>query len=166
MERLIVDGYNLLHADPMWVRLAKDDLDGARARLVERVAAYCAGAARGTVVFDGGGNPRSDGHPHHVAGVSVIFSPAGSSADTIIESLAVRSRERGEEVTVVTSDAQTQWAVLGAGVLRMSSAEFLRALDAEHADREGRGSTSSLRTQLADRIDPAVREALARWARR
>lgn len=165
MKRIIVDGYNVLHADPTFSRLARDDLDGARARLVERVAGYCAGEARGTVVFDGGGNPSSDGHPHHVAGVSVIFSPSGESADSIIESLAARGRERGEAVTVVTSDAQLQWAVLGAGVVRMSSGEFLSALDLEHAERSKHRSTASRRSQLADRVDPAVRETLARWAR-
>jgi predicted RNA-binding protein with PIN domain len=165
MRRVIVDGYNLLHADPAFSRLADDDLDGARAKLVERVAGYCAGEARGTIVFDGGGNPDSDGHPHHVAGVSVIFSPAGQSADSIIETLAARGRERGDAVTVVTSDAQLQWAVFGGSVVRMSSAEFLRDLDAERAERGSHHSTESHRSNLADRVDPAVRETLARWAR-
>ena len=165
MRRVIVDGYNLLHADPAFSRLADDDLDGARARVVERVADYCAGGARGTIVFDGGGNPESDGRPHHVAGVSVIFSPAGQDADSIIETLAARGRERGEAVTVVTSDAQLQWAVVGGSVVRMSSAEFLRDVEAEHLERGAHRSTTSHRSKLADRVDPAVRETLARWAR-
>jgi hypothetical protein len=96
----------------------------------------------------------------------VIFSPAGQSADSIIETLAARGRERGDAVTVVTSDAELQWAVLGGGVVRMSSAEFLRDLEAEHAERRSLRSTESHRSQLADRVDPAVRETLARWARR
>jgi len=165
MRRVIVDGYNLLHADPTFSRLAREDLDGARARLVERVADYCAGEARGTIVFDGGGNPDSDGHPHHVAGVSVIFSPAGQSADSIIETLAARGRERGDAVAVVTSDAQLQWAVFGGSVVRISSAEFLRDLEAEHAERGLHRATASKRSNLADRVDPAVRDTLARWAR-
>lgn len=165
MQRLIVDGYNLLHADPGWSRRFEEDPDGTRARLVERVAAYCVGTARGTVVFDGGGNPRSDGHPHHVAGITVIFSPAGTSADSVVEVLARRGRERGERVTVVTSDAETQWAVFGVGVLRMSSAEFLRALDADRAEGRRDRARPSRQGLLQDRIDPGVRDALARWAR-
>lgn len=165
MRRLIVDGYNVIHADALYRGLAQDDLDSARARLVEDVAAYCEGDLRGTVVFDGGDNPGSDGTPHHVAGVTVLFSRGGESADSVIESLASRSRERGEAATVVTSDAATQWTIMGGEVARMSSAEFVRAVRdtgrewAEHSPSGPRKGT------VQERIDPEVRDVLSRWAR-
>ena len=68
---------------------------------------------RATVVFDGHNNPGSDGRPHTIAGVTVIFSRYGCDADSVIESLSRTAREAGDDVVVVTSDAQTQWTVLG-----------------------------------------------------
>ncbi len=165
MRRLIVDGYNVLHADETYRRLADDDLDGARARLVEDVAAYCTGELRGTVVFDGGGNPSSDGSPHHVAGVTVLFSRGGESADSVIEGLALRSRERGERLIIVTSDAATQWTVMRGEVSRMSSAEFVRAVRETSSDWTGHNPTGARKGALQDRIDTSVRDVLSRWAR-
>jgi len=165
VERLIVDGYNLIFTDPAYASLAEDDLDSARARLVEDVASYCRGEARGTVVFDGAGNPASDGTPHHIAGVLVMFSRTGESADSVIEGLARRARERGERAVVVTSDAATQWVVMGGGISRVSSAEFAAML--RSGEREWASDLPAVgrRGSLQERIAPDVRDALSRWAR-
>lgn len=165
MERLIVDGYNLIFSDASYATLAADDLDGARARLVEDVAAYCRGEARGTIVFDGGGNPASDGTPHHIAGVLVMFSRAGETADSVIEGLASRARDRGERAVVVTSDAATQWVVMGGSVTRVSSAEFGAMLSAGAQDWASDVPPAGRRGALQERIAPEVRAALSRWAK-
>lgn len=162
---LIVDGYNVLCAAEPYASLAGDDLDAARARLVADVAAYAGREQQALVVFDGGGNPSSDGAPHTVAGVEVVFSPAGVDADTVIEQEASARRAAGYEVTVVTSDAQTQWAVMGAGVTRMSSAGFVSEIVAEQAEYSEHTPSGSTRSTIAERADAATREALARWAR-
>jgi predicted RNA-binding protein with PIN domain len=165
VERLIVDGYNLIFSDAEYARAAVGDLDGARARLVEDVAAYCRGEARGTVVFDGGGNPESDGSMHHIAGVAVVFSRAGETADSVIESLARRTRERGESAIVVTSDAATQFAVMGGGITRRSSVEFGAVLRAGVRDWRSDAPVEGRKGALQERIAPDVRDALSRWAR-
>ncbi|TDB38498.1 MAG: RNA-binding protein [Actinobacteria bacterium] len=165
MRRLVVDGYNVLHADERYRRLAADDLDAARALLVEDVAAYCVGELRGTVVFDGGDNPGADGSPHHIAGVAVLFSRGGVSADSVIEGLAARARERGDRVTIVTSDAATQWTVMGGEVSRMSSAEFVRAIRETGAEWTGHAPVGLRKGALQDRIDASVKAVLSRWAR-
>lgn len=163
VRRLLVDGYNVIGARPSGFPSAETDLDAARVRLVEDVAGFSAGRFRSTVVFDAAGNPDSDGKPHRVGNVSVVFSPAGATADTVIEALARRARTHGEEAVVVSSDAATQWAVMGAGVTRMSSAEFLREVAEDTAARPaGSGPT---RTRLEDRLPKDVRERLGRWAR-
>ena len=164
MHGLFVDGYNVLHADEMYRRIADEDLDTARARIVEDVAAYCTGELRGTVVFDGGDNADADGSLHHVAGVTVIFSRGGESADTVIEGLARRSRERGERATVVTSDGATQWTVMGGRVSRMSSAEFVRAVRETGSEWAESNPTGARKGSVQDRIDSGVRDVLARWA--
>jgi hypothetical protein len=165
MRTLIVDGYNVIRQTPPYSQLAETDLDAARAALVSDVAAYAHGEWRVTVVFDGHNNPLSDGQRHEVAGVTVVFSRFGVDADTVIEALARSARERGETTTVVTSDAQTQWAVLGGSVARMSSAEFsgeLRDGGREWTEHAPAGSTSG---RLEDRIDAETKSRLWRWAR-
>ncbi|MDO9557637.1 MAG: NYN domain-containing protein [Coriobacteriia bacterium] len=165
IHHLIVDGYNVIHCDPRYKSLAADDLDAARTRLVEDVAAFAIGDSRAVIIFDGGGNPLSDGTPHHVAGVTVIFSPSGESADSIVEAIARRSRERGERAMVVTSDAAMQRTVFAGEVSRMSSAEFSRMLIEAGNDWEEHAPAGSVRGRLEDRIDGGVRETLSRWAR-
>ncbi len=113
LRLLLVDGYNVIRQTPPYRQLAEDDLETARAALVSDVAAYADRSFRATVVFDGHLNPASNGIPHQVAGITVVFSRYGTDADSVIESLARAARERGDDTVVVTSDAQTQWAVLG-----------------------------------------------------
>jgi len=165
MRTLIVDGYNVIRQTPPYSQLADDDLDTARAALVSDVAAFAHGEWRATVVFDGHNNEASVGMEHVVAGVTVIFSRYGIDADSVIESLARAARERGDVTTVVTSDAATQWAVLGGSVGRMSSAEFsgeLRDGSREWVEHAPAGSTSG---RLEDRIDADTKLRLWRWAR-
>lgn len=164
-KRLIVDGYNVIRMTPPYREIAEHDLDAARAALVSDVAAYVQGEWDATIVFDGGRNPHSTGTPHHAIGVEIIFSAFGAEADTVIERLSRSARERGEFVEVVTSDAQTQWAVLGSGVARRSSGEFaadLRTGEAEWREHRQSGTRSS---RLEDRIDQSVRTVLERWSR-
>jgi hypothetical protein len=162
---LLVDGYNVIHRTPPYDALAADDLDAARTALVSDVGAFAQGEWEATVVFDGGANPHSNGLAHHVAGVSVIFSAYGTEADHVIESLARTLRERGDEVLVVSSDAQTQWTVIGSGAMRMPAGEFGGEL--READRSWREHTPAgeRTTRLEDLIDPRVKARLSRWAR-
>jgi len=165
MRTLIVDGYNVIKQTPPYSHLAEGDLDAARAALVSDVSAFAHGEWKATVVFDGHNNRASDGVSHHVAGVTVIFSRFGIEADSVIESLASVARERGDETTVVTSDAATQWAVLGGSVARMSSAEFsdeLRDGSREWTEHAPAGSMSG---RLEDRIAADTKLRLWRWAR-
>lgn len=165
MKALIVDGYNVIRSTPPYRDLAEADMDSARAALVSDVAAFACPEWDATVVFDGGGNRHSTGEPHDAVGVHVIFSPFGQDADTVVERLARDAREAGVTVEVVTSDAQTQWAVMGAAVVRRSSSEFagqLRANDAEWREHLSAGRRSS---PIEERIDIDVARTLARWAK-
>lgn len=162
---LIVDGYNVMNAGEPYVLLAAQDLDAARARLVSDVASYAYGEQSALIVFDGGTNPHSDGTPHLIAGVEVVFSPFGTDADSVIEQAAGVRRSAGHEVTVVTSDAQTQWAVMGAGVRRMSAAEFLSEIAGERVEHSEFNPSGSRKSTISGRVDPEVSDVLARWAR-
>jgi predicted RNA-binding protein with PIN domain len=162
---LLVDGYNVIRSTPPYRELADRDLESVRVALVSDVAAFAGDEWEATVVFDGGNNIHSTGEMHATAGIGVVFSRHGSDADSLIESLARTAREQGRTVEVVTSDAQTQWAVFGRGVARRSSAEFASELRADQAEWREHSPSGSSKSTIEDRIDIAVREKLARWAR-
>lgn len=163
-RHVVIDGYNLLHAHPRYALGQYDDMDSARARLVADVAGFAEGGPRTILVFDGGGNPSSDGTPHHIGALTVIFSPAGTTADDVIESLARRFRERGEDVLVVTSDTATRETVRSGSVSVLSSRQFAAdLLDEAQATRVT--VHAGRRIALSRRIAPDVAERLAQWAR-
>lgn len=161
---LVVDGYNVIGAVPGY-RADKDDLEDARARLVADVAYFAHDEWRCTIVFDGGGNPDSDGVPRHVSGVAIVFSAYGATADDVIEALAARARERGEPMTVVTSDAATQAAVFGGPVSRMSAREFAAAMALRASEWREHSPTSGKRGAVETRVSQEVRRRLDRMAR-
>lgn len=161
----VIDGYNVLMSGGSYTGLVERDVDAARARLVGDVAAFVHGEAEALVVFDGAGNAASDGSPHDAGGVTVIFSPFGQDADAIIEQTVAARTGSGDEVVVVTSDAQTQWVALGYGATRISSAGFVEQLGQTAGEFAEHTPTGSRRHALDERIDPATKEALARWAR-
>lgn len=165
MKILLVDGYNVIRCTPPYRHIAEDDLAAAREALVTDVAAYAQGEWNATIVFDGGNNPRSDGVPHRIAGITVRFSPHGHTADSVIEGLARIAREKGACVDVVTSDAQTQWTVMGEKVARRSAVEFSKELRIDEADWREQTPAGSATSRVEDRIDPDVRAVLERWAR-
>lgn len=166
VRRLIVDGYNVIRLTPPYRDLADHDLDAARTALISDVGAYATAGYRATVVFDGGANPLSTGESEQIAGVEVIFSRHGVEADAVVEQLARTARERGEEVEVVTSDAQTQWAVMGGTTVRRSAGEFAGELRDSRAEWAECTPTGSPCVRLEDRIDPEIRRQLDRMIRR
>ena len=162
MKVMLVDGYNVIRSTGQYSDLAKEDWTGgpgwnaAREALIADVAVAAQGEADATVVFDGGGNTESLGDVLQVAGIKVIFSRAGQTADSCIEILARQARERGDEVLVVTSDAQTQWAVMGENVTRMSSSGFTREMEQVNAEWREKNPEIVHKNTIADRLDPDI----------
>lgn len=162
-RHLIIDGYNVLRSTKRYSALARRDLEQARSRLIADAAALSDEATRVTVVFDAGGNEGSNGLARVIAGVEVVFSRSGTTADEVIEARAAHAKAAGEQAVVVTSDAATQHTVMGAQVVRMSAREFADEVDLmerEHREAIGGSQTS---VPVERRIDVEVRRALERW---
>ena len=85
-------------------------------------------------VAEGADNELSQGSRTKIGGVQVIFSPAGQSADKVIEKLAYDAGKRGVETMVVTSDAAIQDTVFGGGVDRMSADGFSHEMGEYYED--------------------------------
>jgi predicted RNA-binding protein with PIN domain len=136
VPRLIVDGYNVVHAWPSLKRLLNTaSLEDARDELVRRLAVL--GMVSGehvTVVFDAHHSAAMANSEDVVDGVRVVFTRKGHSADHTIERLAYQARERGEVITVATSDRFQRDLVRGMGGAVISSVELERRV--EDADRE------------------------------
>ncbi len=170
-ELLVVDGYNVIYKSARYLARMDETADGdpfeqARDLLVADVAAYAKGRYEPVIVFDAAGNASPERPDLSRAGVRLVFSPAGESADTVIERLVTEARLAPQAVTVVTSDNTIRATVGGIPVTRVSSDVLVTnmdALDVEYRQANAERQTQHMR--LEDRIDPAAREKLWRLLR-
>jgi predicted RNA-binding protein with PIN domain len=134
----LFDGWNLLHAGT-WRRPEE---------LIDALASFVAlRGARGVLVFDGVGRDETIGP------LRVRFA---ADADAVLERLAAEHRGR-ETVAVVSSDFAIR-GTAGQEVRSTSSRVFLAELEQVTRPNEPR-------PELADRLDPGVRERLERLRR-
>ena len=134
MERVIVDGYNVIHAWPELKRLLTGaSLEAARDRLVERLAVFgMVVGADVTVVFDAHHSAARTNSEETVDGVHVVFTRKGHSADHVIERMAYEASQAGDVITVATSDRFQRDLVRGMGGAVISALELeRRVIDAE-----------------------------------
>lgn len=163
---ILIDGYNLMHASEELSGLASDDLEAAREELIGKLDDYAhARATEVNVVFDGAGSGGSV-TTSRSALLSVTFTAAGKTADAYIEGVSYSAGESGlRGAMVVTGDYHQQKVASGAGMLRMSSREFLeeiRECEEETRARSRERSRATGRVRLEKRLPDDVREALLR----
>ena len=136
MQRLIVDGYNVIHAWPSLKRLLSTaSLEAAREQLIRRLSVL--GMISGeelTVVFDAHHSKAMSNSEETVDGVHVIFTRKGHSADHSIERLAYQANQTGDMITVATSDRFQGDLVRGMGGAVISAVELERRVN--EADQE------------------------------
>ena len=167
---MLVDGYNVIRATGRYSSMIDDDGSvsdvymRAREALIGDVAYAAQGKYEACIVFDGGGNPHSDGKSYKTAGVQIVFSAYGQEADTVIEKLATQAREHDKEVLVVTSDAATQWTVVGDGVSRLSSRMFNEEIELMRDDLAEDAVNYSKNT-LVSRLPADIAEKLRKMSR-
>lgn len=161
---LIVDGYNVLRSGRRYKPVSRehpdytdDAFNRARERLINDVVNFAGREWRAIIVFDGMGNEFSRGEVEKVGGVQIMFSPAGQSADKVIEKLAHDARERMIETLVVTSDATIQDTVFGGGVDRMSADGFSHEVGMYYDEaRLDETPKVAHKNTVADRVSPDV----------
>jgi predicted RNA-binding protein with PIN domain len=129
--RILIDGYSLLHAWPEVAAGCPRHSGEARDELVRVLTNYGDMVATPvTVFFDGGGAPKGTPKAHSDPNMEVIYSPAGKTADDLIERVAYKLTQLGE-VLVVTNDHAERDIVSAFGALARSCEEFI--LDANDA---------------------------------
>ena len=179
---LVVDGYNVIYGTTRYQGLidehagagaladvahlsrdpyGHDPFGRAREALLADVAAYAQGSYDPVIVYDAAGN-LSDARPDFsAAGVRVIFSRTGESADTVIERLVTKARHENRDVLLVTSDNTIRFTVGGVPVTSISSQLLATNISAVVDDAEdAREQRSHSRMTLEDRLSPEQREKL------
>jgi len=125
--RVVIDGYNLIHAMPELARLVGSDLERARDALVSKLAVYRSrrGDVRVTVVFDGQSMAAQQSRPP--GGIEVVFSRAPQNADAKIKTM-LSLEKSPKSWTVVTSDNSIVRYARDYGAKTIPSAEFAAKL--------------------------------------
>jgi predicted RNA-binding protein with PIN domain len=134
MERVIVDGYNVIHAWPSLKKLMTEaSLEAARDKLVDRLSILgMVAGADVTVVFDAHHSVARTNSEELVEGVHVLFTRKGHSADHAIERIAYAASQVDAIITVATSDRFQRDLVRGMGGAVISALELeRRVVDAE-----------------------------------
>ena len=132
-EYLLVDGYNVIFAWDDLKALARESLDGARARLMELLSNY-----RGfkkcevILVFDAWKVPHGTGDVAKFHNIYVVYTKEAETADAYIEKATYEIAKK-HRVRVVTSDGVEQLIILGHGALRVSARSFRAELNEVNA---------------------------------
>jgi predicted RNA-binding protein with PIN domain len=123
-KHLLVDGSNVLHSWPHLRALLRHNRDSARARLSQAVAVlHDAEGLRVSLVFDGRGSELVAEHPSGQATFVHLYTPAGVTADDVIEQLVAKAR-RPESCLVVTDDRAERQTVEALGAASLSAADL------------------------------------------
>ncbi len=133
-DYLLVDGYNIIHAWPELREMAREDLEGARQRLVHRMRNYQGWKkCRVIVVFDAYKVKGGAGSVERQGDVWVVYTKEAETADMYIEKTTYELG-RKHRVRVATSDGLEQLIILGHGAVRMSAGELEQELLQTEAD--------------------------------
>ena len=133
-EYLLVDGYNIIHAWDDLRKIAREDLDGARIRLIDRLRNYQGWKKnRVIVVFDAYKVKGNAGSVERMGDLSVVYTKEAETADMYIEKTSY-ALSKDNRVRVATSDGLEQMIILGHGAVRVPATELeyeLKQVEAE-----------------------------------
>ncbi|MEG1459324.1 MAG: TetM/TetW/TetO/TetS family tetracycline resistance ribosomal protection protein [Acetivibrio sp.] len=159
-EYLLVDGYNIIFAWEDLKELAKENMDGARGKLMDILCNYQAlKGCQLIVVFDA---YRVEGHQTEILeyhNIHVVFTKEAETADQYIERFAYQNGKK-YEVTVATSDGLEQIIIRSQGCHILSAGDFAEEvfricekLREDYLDKQPKG-----RSYLLDALSGAERK--------
>ena len=125
---VIVDGYNLIHADEGLKQTSRFSLEKAREELMDLLSNYVYYTKTELVlVFDAYLVKGGDGSEFLHDGYKVVYTKANQTADAYIEKMI---HELGPDysIRVITDDKLLQFSAVHSGVTRMTTLEFLEEL--------------------------------------
>ena len=128
-DYLLVDGYNIIFAWDDLRKISTENLDAARAELINMMCSYKGyTGCELMIVFDAykvsGKHREIEDH----SGVKVVYTKEAETADSYIERVS-HDLSKKHRVSVATSDGLEQVIILGNGAMRISAAGFRRQYD-------------------------------------
>ena len=136
-DYLLVDGYNIIFSWEDLKKIAEENLDAARAELVNRMCNYQGYAGCELIlVFDAYRVKGKHRDVEKYCNINIVYTKESETADSYIEKVT-HTLSVDHRVRVATSDGVEQMIILGNGAMRVSASEFRkRWLAAETAIKE------------------------------
>ena len=123
-KHLLIDGSNILHAWTALRVLLKSDRETARAKLSQMLSVlHDEEQVRLTLIFDGRGEKLSIEYPGAQKTFAHIYTPAGTTADDVIEQLVGQAVEPAN-CTVATNDRAERQTIEASGANGISAEEL------------------------------------------
>lgn len=164
-EYLLVDGYNVIFAWDELNEMAKDNVDGARGKLMDLLCNYQGMKKCNLIlVFDA---YRVQNHQTEILdyhNIHVVYTKEAETADQFIEKFA---HENGAKykVTVATSDGLEQIIIRGQGCLLLSARELKEEIEAmdKRIREEYLESTADNKNRLMDALNSKAVEEIEKF---
>lgn len=133
-DYLLVDGYNIIFAWDDLKAIARDNLDAARAELVNMMCSYQGYTGWELIlVFDAYRVKGKQREVEKYYNISIVYTRESETADSYIERVS-HDLSKDHRVRVATSDGLEQMIILGSGAMRISAAELRERYDAAMRD--------------------------------
>lgn len=131
---LLVDGYNMIFGWEELKKLAKENLEFARDKLVEMLADYQGYTSEQVIIVFDAYNVKGQGQviPYN-ENVDIIYTKEKETADQYIEKTAKAIGQK-YTVRVATSDAVEQVIILSSGATRISARKMLEEIQSKTKD--------------------------------
>ncbi len=128
-EYLLVDGYNIIFAWKNLSKIAHENLDFARQKLIDILCNYSAYRKNNLIlVFDAYKLKGNGGSVEKINNISVVYTKEAETADMYIEKVT-HQIGRKYRVRVATSDSLEQVIIFGNGALRVSAQMFFEEVE-------------------------------------
>ena len=119
IEYLLIDGYNVIFGWDELKEIARDNLEAARNKLIEKISTYKLFKKYEIIlVFDAYKVRGNRGETEKIDGITIVYTKEAQTADSYIE-MATKDLIKNYKVTVATSDGLEQLIIFGTGALRM-----------------------------------------------
>ena len=127
-EYLLVDGYNIIFSWDDLAKLARENMDSARAQLINILCNYQGFRNCNVILVFDAYKVKGDREVETHGNISVVYTKTAETADMYIEKTAQKLSAENR-VRVATSDGTEQLIILGSGAIRVSAREFKMEVD-------------------------------------
>lgn len=153
MQKIIIDGYNVIHADEGLKKTAARELETAREALIVMIRRYLGSKKmQVTLVFDGAGG-LTDAEPVVPGRLQVLFTSAGQTADELILRTLSRSKNAREYIVVTSDMADIGRSARGMGAKLLGSREFLKRIKGKASGWAGNNGEEDEKERVGDAED-------------